>query len=166
MWIDIDAQSEIRYQAPAGDAIHIQHNLGSQPAAIALVGDGRIGEAVRQNDAAPGQRGKDQLVHILRAAGKHEQKFGGGCEFLVRGIEQNAADLLADAPAAGLRGFDYCLPVRAEAFGEHAHLGRFAAAVEAFEGDEEATRRIALSQQLSAFSSDFRRARGASPGPS
>jgi hypothetical protein len=50
--VDVDAQRQVRDQAVTGDAIHFEDNLPSQAMTRALVGDRRIGEAIRYNGFA------------------------------------------------------------------------------------------------------------------
>ena len=84
------------------------------------------------------ERRQNPLLDILRARREHQQQLRDRRQFLVGGIEQNAADLLADGRAARFHGFEHRPPFAAQALGQHASLRAFAAAVGPFEGDEEA----------------------------
>src|ERR1700735_29012 len=83
------------------------------------------------------ERGQNPLFDILRAGGEHQQQLGGGGEFFVGGIEQNAPNLLADGRSARLDAFQYVAPLIAQPLGQHAGLSALTAAVGSFKGDEE-----------------------------
>ena len=135
--VDIHQQGEIGLEAAAGDAFQRDDGFCAEVAAAALVDQRGIREAVGEHDLAAVERGGDPLIHILRARGEIEQHFGGGAEFLVGGIEQDAADLHADGRAAGLGGFEHRAAQAAQAGGQAVHLGGLAGTIHAFEGDEE-----------------------------
>ena len=84
-----------------------KHTRGAELAPRALVGLGRIGVAIAQHDGTAIERGTDDLRDGLRAVGKHQPKFGARIDWVAARIEQQAADAIAEARAAGLaRGDD------------------------------------------------------------
>ena len=135
--VDIHQQREIGLEAAAGDALEREDGIHSQVAAAALIDQRGIRETVGQNDFAAVQRRADPLIHVLGARGEIEQHLGGGAEFLVGGIQQDAADLHADGRAAGLGGFQHRAAQRAQTGGQAVHLRGLAGTIHALEGDEE-----------------------------
>src|SRR6266404_8556329 len=121
--------------------VQLQHGLRSQLAAAALVGFGGVGEAVAEDDAPLGQRGKNYLVNMLCARGEHQCHFGGGRQAGGCRVEQDVANLFAGGSAARLAGDDHGNASGTESARELGDLRALAAAVEAFEGDELSARR-------------------------
>src|ERR1035437_671204 len=134
--VDVHQQGERGLEAAAGDAFEGEDGIHAEVAAAALVNQRGIRETVGEDDLAAVQRGCDPLVHILRPRGEIEQHFGGGAEFLVGGIEQDAADLHADRGAAGLGGFQHSPAQAAQAGVQAVHLGGLAGTIHALECDE------------------------------
>ena len=135
--IDIHQDRQVRLEPAAGDAIERRDGVGAQAAAVALIDQRRIGEAVGKHDFAAVQRRPDHFVHVLRARGEVEQQLGARAQFLIGRVEQDAADLHGDRRSAGLDGLDDRAAHVAQARRQPVHLGRLAGPVHAFEGDEE-----------------------------
>ena len=93
---------------------------------------------------AGGEGGKDDLGDGLGAVGEHEGEFGDGGDgaegCFGAGVEEDAADAVAEGGSAGLAEGDYGVAFGFERGGEAAELGGFAGAVEAFECDEMSAR--------------------------
>ena len=104
-------------------------------AARALIGDGRVGVAIREDDVARLERGADERAYVLRAVGGVEEKFGERV-YLLLCVEHELADARAERRAAGLARRDDLAAAQAQLAGEHAQLCGLAAPVDALEGDE------------------------------
>jgi hypothetical protein len=112
----------------------------SQTAARALIGDGRIGEAIRDHDLPSSSAGRIHCSTFWARAANISSSSAVGLSSRIGRIEQNAPDLLADGVPPGST-LSSTAGLRAQTFGQHAGLGAFAAAVGPFEGDEEARAR-------------------------
>ena len=84
--------------------------------------------------------GLDDLGDGLGAVGEHEGELGQGSygaeSGFGTGVEEDAADAVAEGGSAGLAEGDYGSTLRFEGGGETAELGGLAGAVQTFEGDE------------------------------
>src|SRR5690242_11459205 len=121
-----------------GNGVEGPDRLGTQATAVALVGHGRVGEAVGEHYLTCLERGLYALFDVLGAGGEIEQDLGAGAELLICRIEEDGSDLAPDAGASGFGCLDHLASFGAEPLGEQAQLGGFAAAVGAFEVEEEA----------------------------
>ncbi len=81
------------------------------------------------------ERRADERADVLRAVGGVEQKFGERVNLLLR-VEQKLPDARAQRRAARLARGDDLAAAQAQLAGEHAQLRRFAAPVDALEGDK------------------------------
>src|SRR5665213_2158741 len=106
--------------------------------ARALIGNGRIREAIRDDDLALIEGRKNPLLDVLRPGCKHQQQLDNRSDLFVGWVEQDAPDLLADGCAAGFHGFEHRPPLAAQTLRQHASLRAFAAAIGAFKSDEQA----------------------------
>src|SRR5438067_4751134 len=71
--VSVHQQREVRADIAAERAVQLQHRPAAQLTAAALVGFGRVGEAVTENDFALRERRQDQLLQMLCARGKHQR---------------------------------------------------------------------------------------------
>jgi len=115
-----------------------EHWLAAEFAAAALIGFGGIGEAVAEDDLAICQRGVDHLRDVLRARRKHQRQFRHRGKAVSCGIEQETPDFLPSRGSTGLASDNNRQALRAQYAGKFFELRAFAAAIEAFEGDETA----------------------------
>jgi len=136
--VDIHQQGKVRLQAAAGNAVERHHVLRAQPAPVALVDQRRIREPVGQHHFAARERRQNPLIHVLRARSEVKQQLGGGAQFLVGAIEQDAADFGADGRAAWLGCLEHGAPHPAQPRRQPPHLRGFPGAVHALESDEDA----------------------------
>ncbi len=105
--------------------------------AMALIGAGRIGEAVTDDDPTPFERGADARGDVLRAVGGEKKGFSAvGERFVGAGIEQEAPDFDAHVRTAGFTGQNDFAAFGPQSFKKFDGLGRFPTAVNAFERDE------------------------------
>jgi hypothetical protein len=78
-------------------------------AAASLVGFGRIGEAIAEDDFAGVEGGLDDFGDGLGAVGEHEGHFCHGREAGGAGVEDEGADAVAGDGAAGLAEENYII---------------------------------------------------------
>jgi hypothetical protein len=97
-------------------------------------------EAVAQHHLPRRQRRLDDVPQVVAPGGKHQQRLGQG----IHGRAQQAlAQRFGQRGAAGLAGHRHRTPLVAQPLGQRGDVGRFAGAVDAFEGDEKGLRSIA-----------------------
>lgn len=124
--------------AATGEIVGRAHELGTELAAVALVGERGVGETIADNDAARGKCRLDDLAHHLGASRLEEQELGKRHHRVVVLVEKERADLLAQARTAWfMHAQDRVTPIL-EPFGEKVGLGRLADAIVAFEREENA----------------------------
>ncbi len=114
--------------------IEVEHPLEPEAPSDSLVRDRGVDVAVADDRLAPLERRADDLLDVLRASRRVEQRLGPRLD--VAAVQDEVADLLAELGAAGLAGREDGLAVGFEARSQELRLRRLAAAVEAFEGDE------------------------------
>lgn len=133
----IEQQREVRGKTVGGERDQRFDDGEVGLASVALIGAGRIGEAVADDDAAPVERGADARCDVLRAVGGEKEGFGPvGERFLGAGIQQEASDFGAHGGAAGFPGQDDLPVPGSQSFKKFDGLGRFPTAVNAFKRDE------------------------------
>ena len=111
-----------------------------EAAAAALVGEGRVGEAVAQHDVAARQRRLDHLRAGGRAAPRTPAALSVSAS--IGACSTSARSFSASGVPPGSRVHDDAARRAARsALGERLDVGRLAGAVDAFEGDEEAASR-------------------------
>ena len=109
-----------------------------QAAAITLVGQGRIREAIADHPVAALERRPDGLDQMIAARRHHQQRLGLGVPTLRRAFDEKPADLFRPRRAAGLARLERRLPGLTQGFDQESGVGGFARALAAFEGDEAA----------------------------
>jgi hypothetical protein len=129
---------EVGIEAATHGFVQAQDAFAPELAPAALVGFGGISETIAEDDVAAVQGGRDDFGDALGAVGEHEAELGHGIEVLGFGVEEQAADAVADAGASRLAGNGDRKALGFKISGELAQLGGFAGAVEAFEGEEKA----------------------------
>ena len=101
-----EEEGEVGLEVVAGGGMHGEDALAAELAASALVGLGGVGVAVAEDDGAGGEGGEDDFGDGLGAVGEHEGHLGGGSDgaegSFGAGVEQDAADAVAEGGAAGL----------------------------------------------------------------
>lgn len=143
VWRDVEDEDEVGGEAGDGDVGEGLDLRDGHAAGRALVGDGGADEAVGEDGSALEEGGPDDAFDELGAAGHVEEGFAADGDVFVVVIEEEGADELADACAAGLAdvaGVE-ALGVEgvfAEGLEEACELGGFAGAVGAFKDDETA----------------------------
>lgn len=106
-----------------GDAIE------GDAAAVALIGDGGVGEAIADDDVPSIQGRADQFIDVLSAGGGEDQQFGGFVEtkrlgpFGDRMVEGDRSSDFAEWGAARLAREDDAASCCLQPFGERVRLG-------------------------------------------
>ena len=131
-------EGEVGIEAAAHGPVHAEDDFAAELAATALIGLTGVREAIAENNVAAVERGRDDFGDALGASGEHESELGHGIEALGFRVEEQGADAVADAGASRLAGDGDGETLSFEVRGEFAELRRFAGAVQAFEGEEEA----------------------------
>jgi hypothetical protein len=89
-------------------------------AAEALVGKGRVGEAVAEDDIAARERGRDHPGDVVAARREHEQ---GLAHAVHRAVQHELAQLLGELGAARLAGDDHAAAGGAQGVRRSARCG-------------------------------------------
>ena len=123
-------------KGPTDQKIELRDELLVETQAVALIGHGRIGEAVRDHPLAFRQGRTHPRLQVLTARGEVQQRLGHRLPAPGLAGNQELADLLGARAAARLPGLDHLKAEVSQGFGEQADLGRLAGPFPAFEGDE------------------------------
>src|SRR5690606_15173371 len=135
--VEVEQDGEVGQEVfcrPEGD---VAHGFGAEPAADALVGDGGVEVAVHDDDLPALERGPHLLGDVLGAARGEDERLGAGGD-VVSAVQDDLAQLVTDAGAAGLPGAGDGVSGIHEPLLEQLRLRRLAAAVATLEGDEDA----------------------------
>ena len=90
--VEVEEQGEVRSDAARGEGVEIANRLEVHAPAPALVGQGRVGVAVRDDDGAALERRPDDLGHVLLARRHEEERL---CQ------RRRRSGLLLEEPADG-----------------------------------------------------------------
>jgi hypothetical protein len=112
----------------------LQHVEGLAAAAT-LIREGRIGEAVAEDDLAARERRRDDALHMVSSGREDEQRLGDAVHRL---LQHQPAQMLGENGAAGLAGAEHGVPARPKRLRKRLDVGRLARPVDALEGDEAA----------------------------
>ena len=104
---------------------------------VALVGEGRVEEAVREDDRSRREGRADHVPHVLRPRGGEEEGLRLGRERDLLGMEEDIADPLGERRAPRLAGEQDLAAARTERLREPRRLGGLADSLAAFEREEE-----------------------------
>ena len=127
----------MRHETRAGVCVEGADDGEVEAAAVALVGDRRFREAVREHDLARREGRPDDDAHVLRPVGAIQEELAQRRERRRVRAEQQAADGGAGGRAAGLAGLDHGMSGSSQMVRQQAEVGRFAGALDPLEGDEE-----------------------------
>lgn len=132
----VEEQGDVRAAGTGGHYIDLIDDRHRNPAPEALVGAGRVGEAVAEHVPAARQLGLNSFDQMLAPAGKNEQQLDRAVDPAPLPVEEDLANRLRERGAPGfMRHHVWQIP-RREPGRRGAQLGRLAAAVETFEGEE------------------------------
>ena len=118
-------------QVPGGPQGEVGDAVGSEVAAVPLVGDRRAEVAVAHDLAACLQGRTHDRRHMMGTVGGHEQRLGPRVELVQVGIEDDVPDPPTDRRASGLVGQQ-----RTTGVGQPGRLGALAAPLAPLEHDE------------------------------
>ncbi len=102
----IEDKAQIRLEVSGDQAMQRLERVLGQAAAVALIGDGGIREAVGDHPLAALQRRPDGLHEVDAACRHHQQRLRLGVPALRQALHQKLADLLRARRAARLPGAD------------------------------------------------------------
>src|SRR5436190_6297433 len=111
----------------------LRDQLAADAVAGPLVGDGRIGEAIANDDRSRLERRADDTRDVVGAGGKHEQRFEHWRHALA---ENHFAKLLGEIGAAGFARDDDVRSLCAYGVGDELDVARLACAVDALQRDK------------------------------
>jgi hypothetical protein len=133
----VKQQGEIRGKAVGGERNQRFDDGVVGLSAVALIGTGRIGEAVADDDAASFEDGTDERRDVLRSIGGEKKGLGAvGERFVSARVKQQAPNFDAHIRAAGFTGQNDIVTIGAQSFKKFDGLSRFPRAVNTFERDE------------------------------
>jgi len=99
---EVEEEGEVGPAVFDGDVADGADVGGGEAVAAELVGEGGGDEAVAEDELPGGEGGEDVLLHHLGAGGHVEEHLAAHVHFVVFGVEEDLADLLADAGRAGV----------------------------------------------------------------
>ncbi len=140
---EIEEQRQIGNHPSRGNPYQVVDENGIVAAGISLIGAGRIGEPVAENQFPTVHPRTDNRFDVLGAVGGVQQRLGQRCRNgvgSVMGFEEQTANREAERRSAGFAGFTDGVPHLSQALGEKPKLRGFSASVDSFEGDEKTTR--------------------------
>ena len=120
--------------------MQFKNDRGAQLAAAALVGLGRVGKAVAEDDLPGLQSGLDHLGDGLGAVGEHQRHLGHRRQTRGARVQHQRADAVAGRRAARLAGHQGGMAALLQPCGQAVDLRGFAGTIQAFERDKETAR--------------------------
>jgi hypothetical protein len=136
--VEVEEEGKVRPHTAAGQAFERRDDLGTQLPAVTLIRGRGVVEAIRDDNPAGFESGEDDLLDVLGAGREVQEQLGNRPQVCRGGVQQNPADLPADARAPGLLRAYHLVAGCGEPLAEHSQLGGFAAAVDSFEGQKSA----------------------------
>ena len=134
----VEEERKVGSQAAGGYCVEFSDEFRAEGAAVALVGDRGVREAIADDGLAAFEGGPDDFGDVLGAGGLEEEEFGERLDRRRIRVLEELPDVAAERGAGGFFGEGDGVAVFAETFGEFVGDRGFAGAVAAFEGDEEA----------------------------
>jgi len=140
---NVEEKGEVGDEVVGGEGVERAEGGEVETASVTLVREGGIGEAVANDPCSGVERGTDDALAELRAAGEKKHDLGAVNRGFARVVVlEQAADVFAKGRAAGFACQEDGLATGFEALFEEAGVGGFAGAFGSFEGDENASRRF------------------------
>src|SRR5437867_7587819 len=134
--IEIEEQREVREDPAGRPHVQLADEVRIDTAAVALVGDGRVGVPVAEDDAATREPRPNLLRDVLLAGG-HEQEDLDERLRLDAGALEQAAHGESEPRSVGLTGALNLPSLLTKPSLEAHHLGRLARPLDAFERDQD-----------------------------
>ena len=133
---NVQNDGEVRLEIADGDALHgVKHDRRDLPQ-TALVGAGRIREAVAQHPCSLAKRGLDDGANVIVAGGSEQQRLRIRSEQLAHSRQYEMPHDFRTRRATGLAGDDGAQLRRSKALGELLDLRGLSGALAAFKRDE------------------------------
>ncbi len=141
---EIEDQGEVGNELAGGKPLERRERFVGNALATTLVGDGRIGEAVADDPAAPSERGSDGPDNVLVARRIVQYGLRERLPAPNFAIEKQSSNGLRTGRATGLTGGKCLEAPFFERGAKEAGLGGFSGTFAAFEGDEPAAVQICI----------------------
>ena len=109
-----------------------------QAAAVALIGEGGVGETVAEHGPAGGQGRGDDLLHMLGASRSVEEELGERDHGPVAGVQEDGPHLVGDGAPPGFAGEENGVSRSLQSLGQESDLGGLAASFDPLKGYEQA----------------------------
>ena len=135
--VEVEQHDQVGQQPAGGEPVDLLDRAPAQPAAGALVGQGRVQVAVAEHHRAPLQGGADHRFDELGPGGREQQRLGPRVELRLR-VEQHRPDPLPRRGATGLAGHDHLAAPALQDPAEQLQLGGLAGPLDPLEGDQAA----------------------------
>jgi hypothetical protein len=132
----IEQDRQIRPPRALDQRLELRDHCLVEATPCALIGIGRIGEAIAQDGPAGAQMRLDQVAEMHGPRGEHQQQFGQRTQGFLARLQHDVADRFRKRRSPGLPGDDVCDPARRELLGQRTDLGGFTDALDALEGHE------------------------------
>ncbi|GAF25805.1 ATP-dependent exoDNAse (exonuclease V), alpha subunit - helicase superfamily I member [Moorella thermoacetica Y72] len=141
---NINEKGYIRPQVTGGQVVEPLYQFCSQLAAVPLVGQGGIAEAIAQDDLARRQGRANPLRYMLGPGGGVEEKLRPGINRAIRRLQEQPADGLRKQRPARFPGPFHCQPPPVQVFFQPIHLGSFTGTVRPLQGYKKASAHISI----------------------
>lgn len=135
----IEEQGQIRRDRLSSEPVERPERRAIQSACIALIGQGGVAETVTEHDGVLREGRFDDLYDMLAARGEDEERLGFWRDRFRRTIQQERADMFRERGPARLAGFHGAIASAPKMLSQQSGLGRFAAALDAFQRNEQAS---------------------------
>lgn len=129
---EIEDQSLVGSEIADCELLQFSQLVERHTAAIALIGDRRIIEAIADHPASLSQRRPDQPRDVLASRRVKQQRFADGVPAFGFAFDQELADRLGARRASGFAGCLRGNPATLQRFDEKLYLGRFSSPLPAF----------------------------------
>ena len=133
---EIVEKREVGHESVPCELVHALDEAAVQASADLLVGLGRVGEAIAENEESARQRRTDDLEDVLAAVRFEEQPLRHGVELPVGLLHEHSAEDPPDSGAARLARAENRTPSPAEARGGELQLSGLPGALDPLERDE------------------------------
>src|SRR3954466_15371685 len=100
----------------------LKHGVGTELASTSLVSLGGVGVAIDEDELTGIQGGFDEFADQLSAGGEHQREFRPGSHVERAGVQNDAADLLANVRGTRLASGDDFEPFRTQNLGQTVEL--------------------------------------------
>lgn len=128
---------KVRLHPGTDDPVHFEHRFAAQLAPATLVGFGRVGKAIAENNFPVRNRGFDDFLDMLRARGKHQGKLCHRIKSSSGAVEQELADLFSSFGSTRFARDHHLAALLTQAARQFFELRAFATTVQSLKGDEE-----------------------------